>query len=109
MKVGTKVLSKIQLVEDVLYGRNIGSIDGTAKEAPLEMLVGHETNMKHVELAVKLPLMREVSCASAFGGKVVMQTGKLGQVNITSEYISNTLVVFYILTYLWLGKDTWAL
>ncbi|MBA0755666.1 hypothetical protein Gogos_020317 [Gossypium gossypioides] len=34
MKVGTKVLSSIQLVEDVLYGRNINSIERNATKAP---------------------------------------------------------------------------
>ncbi|MBA0753333.1 hypothetical protein Gogos_019986 [Gossypium gossypioides] len=37
MKVGTKVLSSIQLVEDVSYGRNIDSIEWNATKAPLKV------------------------------------------------------------------------
>ncbi|MBA0735901.1 hypothetical protein Gogos_019702, partial [Gossypium gossypioides] len=37
MKVGTKVLSSIQLVEDVSYGRNIDSIEWNATKAPSEV------------------------------------------------------------------------
>ncbi|KAH1082521.1 hypothetical protein J1N35_022282 [Gossypium stocksii] len=39
MKVGTKVLSSIQLVEDISYGRNIDSIEKIGTKAPSEVLV----------------------------------------------------------------------
>ncbi|MFQ6622793.1 hypothetical protein Gotur_002956 [Gossypium turneri] len=39
MKYGTKVLSLIQLVEDVSYGRNINSSEWNATKAPSEVLV----------------------------------------------------------------------
>ncbi|KAH1046315.1 hypothetical protein J1N35_037099 [Gossypium stocksii] len=39
MKVGTKVFSSIQLVEDISYGRNIDSIERISMKDPLEVLV----------------------------------------------------------------------
>ncbi|KAH1032775.1 hypothetical protein J1N35_044949 [Gossypium stocksii] len=63
--------------EDILYGRNIDSIDRNVKEAPLKMLVGQKTDMKPVESSTRLPPMREVGYASDFRGKLVIQTGKL--------------------------------
>ncbi|PPR82229.1 hypothetical protein GOBAR_AA38487 [Gossypium barbadense] len=46
VKVGTKVLSSIQLVEDVSYGRNIKSSKRNATKAPSEVLVAQGTDMK---------------------------------------------------------------
>lgn len=74
MKVGTKVFSSIQLVEDVLYRRNIGSIEQNVMKAPSDMLVEHETDIKPFEISVELPPMGNVGCSSDFA-KVVMQTG----------------------------------
>ncbi|KAH1108249.1 hypothetical protein J1N35_012017 [Gossypium stocksii] len=75
MRIVTKVLLAIQLVEDVSYGRDIDLVDWSAKEVPLEMLVEQKINLKPVELLVELPPMRVVGCASAFRDKMVMQTG----------------------------------
>ncbi|KAA3459293.1 UBA domain-containing protein mud1-like [Gossypium australe] len=53
--VGTKVLSSIQLVEDVSYQRNIDSIEWNATKAPPEILVAHEADMRPVESTIELP------------------------------------------------------
>ncbi|PPR91119.1 hypothetical protein GOBAR_AA29567 [Gossypium barbadense] len=42
VKVGTKVLSSIQLVEDVSYGRNIKSSKRNATKAPSEVVENHD-------------------------------------------------------------------
>ncbi|MFQ6662836.1 hypothetical protein Gotur_030558 [Gossypium turneri] len=55
MKVGTKVLSSIQLVEDVSYRRNIDSIERNATKALSEKLMEHEINMRLVESTVEPP------------------------------------------------------
>ncbi|KAH1055884.1 hypothetical protein J1N35_033949 [Gossypium stocksii] len=82
----TKVLSAIQPAKDVYEGKNIDSIDlRSATKTLLGILEGQQTNMKPVELLERLPLKKEVACASDFEGKVVMQTEQLRQVNATSE------------------------
>ncbi|KAH1048235.1 hypothetical protein J1N35_039019 [Gossypium stocksii] len=48
-EVGTKVLSSIQLVEDVLYGKNIDSIERDTTKAPSKVLVVQEIDMKLAE------------------------------------------------------------
>ncbi|MFQ6669438.1 hypothetical protein Gotur_034687, partial [Gossypium turneri] len=53
--VGTKVLSLIQLVENVSYERNIYSIEQNATEAPSKKLVEHETNLRPVKSTVEWP------------------------------------------------------
>ncbi|KAK5774709.1 hypothetical protein PVK06_042565 [Gossypium arboreum] len=73
IKVGTKVLSSIQLVEDVSYGRNINSIEQNATKAPSEKLVEHESDMRLVESTVETPPLGKVDCASSFEGKEAMQ------------------------------------
>ncbi|MBA0575774.1 hypothetical protein Golob_006927 [Gossypium lobatum] len=67
--------------ENVLYGRNINSVDRTAEEAHMEMLAG----LKPVESLVGLPPMIKVGCASDFGGKVVMQIGQTQESFQSSE------------------------
>ncbi|MBA0722161.1 hypothetical protein Golax_009637 [Gossypium laxum] len=62
MKVGTKVFSSIQLVEDVSYGRNINSIERNATKAPSEKLVEHVTNMKLVKSIVEPLPLRKPRC-----------------------------------------------
>ncbi|KAH1046660.1 hypothetical protein J1N35_037444 [Gossypium stocksii] len=71
MKVGTKVLLSIQLVEDVSYGRNIDSIEESATKAPSKMLVAHKTDMRLVESTVELPPLGKVRCVSDFEGSDV--------------------------------------
>ncbi|KAH1038557.1 hypothetical protein J1N35_040300 [Gossypium stocksii] len=73
MKVGTKVLPSIQLVEDVLYGRNINSIEPNATKAPSKNLVEHETNMRPVKSTVEPSPLGNVGCVSIFEGKEMMQ------------------------------------
>lgn len=52
--------------------------------------------MKHVELLVGLPFMREVGCTLDFGGKVVMQFGQWIKVNAMSEvYLKHISSVFH--------------
>lgn len=57
----------------------------------MEKLEVWQTGVKPVELSVGLELMREMGCASNFGGKVIMQIG------------------FFILNFHWLGRDIKAL
>ncbi|MBA0878531.1 hypothetical protein Goshw_018708 [Gossypium schwendimanii] len=52
----TKVLSAIQLIKDVLCGKNIDLVDWSAKEVPLKMLERQQTDMLPVELLVGLHL-----------------------------------------------------
>ncbi|KAG8498201.1 hypothetical protein CXB51_006628 [Gossypium anomalum] len=73
MKVGTKVLSSIQLVEDASYGRSINSTEQDATKAPSEKLVERESDMRPVEPTVELPPLRKVDGASDFVGKEAMQ------------------------------------
>ncbi|KAH1066012.1 hypothetical protein J1N35_030999 [Gossypium stocksii] len=60
MKVGTKVLLSIQLVEDASYGRNINSIKRNATKSLSKKLVEHETDMRPVESTVKPSLLGNV-------------------------------------------------
>ncbi|KAH1113999.1 hypothetical protein J1N35_007377 [Gossypium stocksii] len=73
MTVGTKVLSSIQLVEYVSYGRNINSIERNATKAPLEKLVEHKTDMRLVESTMELSPLGKMGCVSDFEGKETMQ------------------------------------
>ncbi|MBA0574793.1 hypothetical protein Golob_023978, partial [Gossypium lobatum] len=73
MKVGTKVLLSIQLVEDVLYKRNINSIKWNVTKALSKKLVEHETDMRPVKLIVEPPHLRNVGCVLDFDGKEAMQ------------------------------------
>ncbi|MFQ6630455.1 hypothetical protein Gotur_009256 [Gossypium turneri] len=67
MKVAIKVLSSIQLVDDVSYGRNIDSIEWNATKAPSEVLVAQEIDKKPVESTIKLtPLGKIVRALSKF-------------------------------------------
>ncbi|MFQ6636416.1 hypothetical protein Gotur_012939 [Gossypium turneri] len=52
MKVRAKVLSSIQLVEDVSYGGNIDSIERKVTKASSEVLVAQEFNMKPADSTV---------------------------------------------------------
>ncbi|MBA0740645.1 hypothetical protein Gogos_013837 [Gossypium gossypioides] len=72
-EVGPKVLSSIQLVEDVSYGRNINSIERNATKAHSEKLVEHETDIMPVKSIVELPHLENVGCVSDFEGKEAMQ------------------------------------
>ncbi|KAK5771605.1 hypothetical protein PVK06_047830 [Gossypium arboreum] len=73
MKVGTKVLLSIQLIEDVLYGRSIISIEWKATKAPSGKLVERESNMRPVESTMETPPLGKVDCASDFKEKEVMR------------------------------------
>ena len=84
MKVGTKVLSSIQLVEDVSYGRNIKSSKRNATKAPSEVLVAQGTDMKPAGSTVEPTPLGKVGCASSFEGKGAMQ-GQSRRVNATSK------------------------
>ncbi|KAH1096345.1 hypothetical protein J1N35_013266 [Gossypium stocksii] len=66
MKVGTKVLSSIQLVEDVSDGGNINSIVRNATKAPSKKLVERESDMRPVESTVKTSPLGKVDCVSDF-------------------------------------------
>ncbi|KAH1098526.1 hypothetical protein J1N35_015447 [Gossypium stocksii] len=59
MNVGTKVLSSIQLVEDVSYRRNIDSIEWNAMKVASKKLVEHETDMRPLESTVEPPPLRK--------------------------------------------------
>ncbi|KAG8482796.1 hypothetical protein CXB51_024201 [Gossypium anomalum] len=72
IKVGTKVLSSIQLVKDVSYGRNIKSIERNATKDPSERLVERETDMRLVKSTVESPPLGKVGCVSDFEGKEAM-------------------------------------
>ncbi|KAH1121417.1 hypothetical protein J1N35_004577 [Gossypium stocksii] len=85
MRGGTKVLSAIQLAEDVHCGKNINLIDWSAIEAPLERLEVRQTDVKPIESSMGLSVIREMGCASNFRRKVVMQTGQLIGVHATSK------------------------
>ncbi|MBA0879402.1 hypothetical protein Goshw_000231 [Gossypium schwendimanii] len=87
-KGGTKVLSVIQLVEGVHGRNNIESVYRSALAAPLEMLEGRKIDMNPVDLLVGLPPMRDVGCASNFGGTVMIQNGQLKRVKATSERVN---------------------
>ncbi|MFQ6628971.1 hypothetical protein Gotur_007158 [Gossypium turneri] len=70
MKVGAKVLSSIQLVEDVSYGRNIDSIEWKDTKAPSEVLVAQEFDMKPADSTVEsAPLGKVVGALSKFMSK----------------------------------------
>ncbi|MBA0755366.1 hypothetical protein Gogos_020767 [Gossypium gossypioides] len=69
----------------ILDTRQQQCVMSSATKTPLEMLEGHNIDMKPIELSVGLPPMREVGCASNFEGKMVMQTGQWDRVNATSE------------------------
>lgn len=56
-------------------------VDQSAKETLSKMLEGRQTDIKLVELSVRLSPIKEVGCR----GKVVTQIEKLNQVNTTSE------------------------
>ncbi|MBA0842299.1 hypothetical protein Goarm_002133, partial [Gossypium armourianum] len=73
IQVGTKVLSSIQLVEDVSYRRNIDLIERNATKALSEKLMEHEINMRLVESTVEPPPLGKVGCVSDFEGKEDMQ------------------------------------
>ncbi|MFQ6636425.1 hypothetical protein Gotur_014159 [Gossypium turneri] len=72
MKVGAKVLSSIQLVEDVSYGRNIDSIERKDTKAPSEMLVAQEFDMEPADSTVEPTPLGKVGCASGFKKKRAM-------------------------------------
>ncbi|KAH1074544.1 hypothetical protein J1N35_026872 [Gossypium stocksii] len=57
----------IQLVENVHCHKNIDLVDQSVKETLLKMLEMRQTNMKPVQLLVRLPLVREVGCISNCG------------------------------------------
>ncbi|MBA0754908.1 hypothetical protein Gogos_019856, partial [Gossypium gossypioides] len=80
MKVGAKVLSSIQLVEDVSYGRNIDSIEQKVTKSPSEVLVAQEFDMKPADLTMEPTPLGNVGCASGFKKKGVMQK-QSGRVN----------------------------
>lgn len=84
VKVGTKVLSSIQLVEDVSYGRNIKSAKRNATKASSEVLVAQGTDMKPAGSTVELTPLGKVGCASGFKEKGAMQ-GQSRRVNATSK------------------------
>ncbi|MFQ6624599.1 hypothetical protein Gotur_004145 [Gossypium turneri] len=73
MKVRAKVLSSIQLVEDVSYGRNIDSIEWVVTKASSEVLVAQEFDMKPADLTVGLTPLGNVGFASGFKKKGAMQ------------------------------------
>lgn len=73
---------------------------------PSEMLEGRKIDLKPVQLSVRLPPMREVSCALDFVGKIVMQTWQLKQENAMSEVYLKHFPSLFITTYYWLGKGT---
>ncbi|MBA0701790.1 hypothetical protein Goari_027403 [Gossypium aridum] len=52
MRGGTKVLSAIQLAENVPYGKNIDLVDQSVTKTSLEMLEVQKINMKPVELSI---------------------------------------------------------
>ncbi|MFQ6646357.1 hypothetical protein Gotur_020223 [Gossypium turneri] len=52
MRGGTKVLSAIQLAENVPYGKNIDLVDQSATKTSLEMLEVQKINMNPVELSI---------------------------------------------------------
>ncbi|MBA0761884.1 hypothetical protein Gotri_024461 [Gossypium trilobum] len=72
-EVGTKVLSSIQLVEDVSYVININSIEQNATKAPSKKFVEHETDMRPVESTVEPSPLGKMDCVSDFEGKEAMQ------------------------------------
>ncbi|KAH1055722.1 hypothetical protein J1N35_033787 [Gossypium stocksii] len=84
IKVGTKVLSSIQLVEDVLYGWNIDSIEWDATKALSKVIVAKTIDMKPADLTVELTPLGKVGCASGFERKGVMQE-QSGRENATSQ------------------------
>lgn len=84
-KNGTKVLSSIQPADDVHCGKNIYLVDQNAKETPLKILEGQQTDMKLIKLSMRLPPMKEVGCASNFVRKVVMQTRQINKLNAMSK------------------------
>ncbi|MFQ6662417.1 hypothetical protein Gotur_030260 [Gossypium turneri] len=69
IKVGAKVLSSIQLVEDVSYGGNIDSVKRKDTKAPSEVLVAQEFDMKPVDLTVESAPLGKVGYASGFKEK----------------------------------------
>ncbi|KAH1128782.1 hypothetical protein J1N35_000160 [Gossypium stocksii] len=91
--------------KDVHEGKNIDSVDRrSATKTPLRMLEGRQTNMKPVELSVGLPPKRKVGCALDFGGKMVMQTRQLKQVNATSDvHLKHFGSVFHFNLLAWKG------
>ncbi|KAL1074424.1 hypothetical protein V6Z11_D11G288400 [Gossypium hirsutum] len=84
MKVGAKVLSSIQLVEDVSYGRNIDSIERVDTKAPSKVLVAQEFDMKPADSTVEPTPLGKVGCASGFKENGAMQR-QSGRVNATSK------------------------
>lgn len=73
MKDETNVLSAIQLVEDFHCRKNIYYLDQSAKETTLGILKGQQLIWSLLSYKWGYH-MREVDCASNFGGKVAMQT-----------------------------------
>ncbi|MBA0753715.1 hypothetical protein Gogos_020757 [Gossypium gossypioides] len=69
MKVRTKVLSSIQLLEDVSYVRNINSSEWNATKASSKVLVAQEINMKPANSTVEPTPLKNVGCASDFERK----------------------------------------
>ncbi|KAH1057634.1 hypothetical protein J1N35_035699, partial [Gossypium stocksii] len=69
MKIGTKVLSSIQLVKDVLYGRNINSIERNAMKALSEVLVAQDIDMKPTDSTVEPTPLGKMGCESGFKEK----------------------------------------
>ncbi|KAH1113928.1 hypothetical protein J1N35_007306 [Gossypium stocksii] len=84
MKVGTKVLSSIQLVEDVSDGGNINSTERNATKASLEKLIERESDMRPVESTVETSLLGKVDWVSNFVRKEATQK-QLKRVNAASK------------------------
>lgn len=84
-KVGTKILPTIKLVKDIHCGKNIKLVDRIITRTPFEMLKVQQADMKFIELSVRLPPMRDMSCASDFVRNVMMQNRQSKRVNATSE------------------------
>ncbi|KAH1122190.1 hypothetical protein J1N35_005350 [Gossypium stocksii] len=86
------------LVKDVLYRRNIDSIERSAMKTPSEMLVEHETDMKPVEISLELPPMGNCHSKDTMrvlrewvGEKVIGHSSK--HVNITKSAFQGGLSV----------------
>lgn len=84
IRVGVKLLSAVQLIKDVSYGKDINLIERNAIKT-LKMLDARQTNMNLVKSSMELPPMRKVGYASNFGRKLVMQTGQSKRINAMSE------------------------
>ncbi|MBA0776719.1 hypothetical protein Gotri_011678 [Gossypium trilobum] len=95
-EVGTKVLSSIQLVKYILYGRNINSIERNTTKAPSKKLVEHETGMRPMELTMEPSPLGKVDCVLDFEGKEAMQkqSKRVNVAKVTMRALRE-----------WVGKD----